>query len=53
MLTTFSRAIANDGSYPEFVECVVKETMRMFPVCGNSTIRTPTGCGGVTVEVSG
>lgn len=25
---------------PEFLECVIKETLRRYPVCGNTTVRT-------------
>lgn len=35
--------------YPEYVEAVVKETLRKYPVCGNSTIRTVNGAD-VTVK---
>jgi len=26
--------------YPEYLECIIKETLRRYPVCGNMTVRT-------------
>lgn len=33
--------------YPAYLECVLKETLRRYPVAGNMTVRTPAKEGGV------
>mmetsp|Transcript_1578 Transcript_1578/g.3255 ORF Transcript_1578/g.3255 Transcript_1578/m.3255 type:complete len:571 (-) Transcript_1578:2345-4057(-) len=38
-------ATANDP-YPIYLECVIKETLRRYPVAGNMTVRTPAEAGG-------
>ena len=30
------------SGYPEYLECVIKETLRRYPVAGNTTVRTVT-----------
>ena len=31
---------SSNAKKPEYLECVVKETLRRYPVCGNMTVRT-------------